>query len=213
MVRKRARTAAQLLVLPQQGAPRALLGQCVNARSLLPSSVNPREVYVVVDGKLHVIDTGAPQPALVPIAMAPAPIVLSQLLAMSRQAPPVALLALAQPGTEDPQASAPALWRIVIEEGRARAAPVLEDAALSDAETFFASFAVPRCREHGNDCLVIANGNGRSYLDIDSHAGGNRREWRTLEATWIEDARWSPTEQSSALLLARCDQHAPQRID
>lgn len=208
MVRKRARTAAQLLVLPQQGAPRALLGQCVNARSLLPSSVNPREVYVVVDGRLHVIDTGAPQPALVPIAMAPAPLVLSELLAMSRQAPPVVLLALAQSSTDDSLSYAPALWRIVIEAGRARAAPILEDAALSDAGTFFARFVVPRCRAHGNDCLVIANGDGRSYLDIDSHTGGNRREWRTLRATWIEDARWS-ADQRSALLLARCNQQTP----
>jgi hypothetical protein len=77
MVRKKSRTAAQLLVLPQQGTPSALLGHCVNARSLLPSSENPREVYLIVDGKLYIIETNATQPRLLPIAIEPANVVLT----------------------------------------------------------------------------------------------------------------------------------------
>jgi hypothetical protein len=163
---------------------------------------------VIVDGDLHVIDTSAPQPAPVPVEVVPDHVVLSELLAMSRRAPPVALLVLAHDGTDGTKASAPTVWWLLVEAGRARAVPIWEDAELSDPDTFFERFAVPRCRERSRECLVIANGDGRSFLDVDSHLGGERREWRTLESTWIEDARWSPTDQTSALLLARCH-HTP----
>ena len=209
MVRKKSRTAAQLLVLPQQGTPSVLLGHCVNARSLLPSSANRREVYLVVDGKLYIVDTNATQPRLVPIPIEPATVVLTHLLATSRRAPPVMLLARALQDTGDRQASAPGLWQLVIAGGRAHAARLTESPELSDRDRFFQSFSAPRCREHSQDCLVIANGDTRSLLDVEAYPGGTRREWRAMQGTWIEDARWNPHDESSALLLVGCPKQSP----
>jgi hypothetical protein len=209
MVRKKTRAAARLLLLPQQGAPRPLLTDCVNARSLLPSSMKSEELYLIVDGALHVIDTSNLPPALARIATEPADVVLFHLLAMSRQAP-VELLALAHQSTRDGQASAPALWRFVIDGSRARGALVRDQARLADADTFFRHFSAPRCRENGADCLVIANGHEQSVLDVQPRPGEDKREWRALEATQIEDARWHPSDQRSALLLVRCrDENTP----
>lgn len=209
MVRKKSRTAAQLLVLPQHGTPKALLRRCVDARSLLPSSDNPREVYLVVDGKLYTVDTKAVQPRLVHIPIEPASVVLTHLLAMSRQAPPVVLLAMAQHDRNDRQASAPALWQLVVSGGRARAARYTDNPKLSDRDRFFQHFSAPRCREHSSDCLVIANRDNQSLLDVEAHPGGTRREWRTVQGTWIEDARWNPNDENSALLLVHCEKQSP----
>lgn len=203
MVRKKTRAAARLLLLPQQRPPRALLDDCVNARSLLPSSMSSGELFLVVDGELHRLDTSDPRATLVRIATEPADVVLSQLLAMSRQTP-VEILALAQQHGRDGQASAPALWRFVTDGRRARGALVPDQPRLSDADTFFRHFSAPRCRENGTDCLVIANGDEQSFLDVQPRSGEDKREWRALDATWIEDTRWNPADPRSALLLVRC---------
>lgn len=209
MVRKKPRSAARLLVVPQQGAPRALLQRCVNARSVLPSHVNPQQIFAIIDGALHIIDIGATPPAILPVALEPAHIVLSDLLAMSRRAPPLEILALAQHPVSDGQMSAPALWRIVLSAERAHAAPVAEQPQLTDPAAFFQHYSAPRCREDGRDCLLVANGDQQGFLDVESHPGGTRREWRTLEAATIEDARWHRADETSALLLVRCQQQPP----
>jgi hypothetical protein len=229
MVRRKVRAAARLLVLPQQGPSRPLVNDCVHASSLLPSHARPGTVFLIMGGGLHVVDTGAARPAIAPIAIRPANILLVELLALSKQASPAELIVLVRPATtqrdrgiDNPRDGAspaplpsaagtppPRLWRLVVEGDRATGSPVVNAPWLRSRAAFFERYHAPRCRNDGSDCLMVADGDRGAFLDVQPTPHTPRHEWKKLETGTIHDASWNPADQSSALALVACDEQSP----
>jgi hypothetical protein len=209
MVRRKVRAAARLLVLPQQGPSRPLVNDCVHASSLLPSRARPGTVFLLMGGGLHVVDTGAARPAIAPITIRPANVMLVELLALSKQASPAELIVLARPAGTQRGNPRPRLWRLVVEDSRATGTPIDNAPWLRSREAFFERFHAPRCRDDGSDCLVVADSDRGAFLDVQPNPRAPRHEWKKLEAGTIHDASWNPADQSSALALVACDEQSP----
>jgi hypothetical protein len=213
MVRRKVRAAARLLVLPQQGPSRPLVNDCVHASSLLPSRARPGMVFLIMGGALHVVDTGAARPAIVPIAIRPDNVMFVELLASSKQASATEqtteLIVLARPADPQRKNPPPRLWRLVVEGNRATGSPVGNAPWLRSREAFFERFHAPRCRDDGSDCLMVEDSDRGGFLDVQPHPRAPRHEWKKLEAGAIHDASWNPADHSSALALVACDEQSP----
>lgn len=210
MVRRNVRAAARLLVLPRSGPGQPLTGHCVHASSLLPSRAQPGAMFLIIGGALHVLDTSAAHPVIVPVEIMPAGSAFVQLLATSKQASPTELLALVWPDSEQP-ADRPGhealrLWRFVVESTWAMGTPVREEPWLESRAAFFEQFDAPRCREDGSDCLAVADSRQGAFLDVQPRPRAPRQEWKALPAGRIYDVSWNPGGDGSALALVTCDE-------
>jgi hypothetical protein len=209
MVRRKTRAAARLLILPHQGAATPLLSRCVRASSLLPSRAQPGKTFLIVDGTLHALDAQATPPAIMPIATEPTGVIVTQLLASSRQEPPIELLVLVQPAGKGRVQVSPRLWHLVVSQGRARGEPVRDEPWLQSRDAFFARYHAPRCRDDGSDCLVVVDSDSGAFLDVQPQPRAPRHEWKVLEGARIHDASWNPADAGSALALVTCDEDQP----
>lgn len=173
----------------------------VKGTSLLPGPPGDSRLFYISDGKLYKLLPHAEQPQQLVLPGVSADTQLVQLVASSRDAKKLALLALVKSASR----SDAQLWQFQLQgDAVVEAKPASENPAFADATKFFRDFHTPRCHAGGTDCLVLVKDNRQHFLLYQEPKRGAQRTKKVdLGKDEIVDYVWaSPTSTDIVLLVA-----------
>lgn len=193
---------SSLLLVPlgANEKPRELLAN--RAVSFLPSPTDPAQVYLIIAGQLHVLDTRSGTTSEIPASsQLRKGLRLHRLLGYSTTDQLLVELEL-------PDSGGRALWQLTLQRGQYTGEPA-PDTSVSTRDAFFATFRVPRCQKADRDCLVVKQLGARSYVSKEHQADSNTKplalvkDLSSLRCNDVYGATWASA--TALYVLARCD--------